>query len=517
MNAQPPRPHRARLCCSSWPSPRSSSRPSAWPRGCGRAPTLREKTLAAAAPIVDVIRPVAGDPGDELVLPGNVEAFTDAPIYARTSGYVKAWYADIGTRVAKGQKLADIESPEVDQQLKQARADLQTAAANEELARITADRLSKLVGSHAVSQQEYDNAASAYAARRAETASAKANVGRLEQLVGFERIVAPFAGTITARNTDVGQLVDSGSAGGAARELFRIASTDKLRVFVEVPEVDSAAAKAGVPVELTFAERPGKRYPGAIARSADAIDPRHADAPRRGRPRQSEGRDPAGRVRAGPPEAGERDSRAARTRERSPLPRGGPAHRDGRRGKQGRSAAGRSRAGPRHAARDHLGAAPGRRRDRQPSRFDPRRPGSADRVDDASAPDPLPKKHPTLTFHDSRRLLMSGRSDNMLMRCARRWRLRHWLVVLGLALFPVAAIQGQAAPTEEPPKPALYSLPWLLRPAIPGTVLRLDETVGFYEDPVTGNSGVTYVDELPRGVQARAELGNRLSRVLGIE
>ena len=124
-----------------------------------------------------------------------------------------------------------------------------------------------------MSQQEYDNAVSAYAARRAETASAKANVGRLEQLVGFERIVAPFAGTITARNTDVGQLIDSGSAGGAARELFRIASTDKLRVFVEVPEVDSAAAKAGVPVELTFAERPGKRYPGTIARSADAINP----------------------------------------------------------------------------------------------------------------------------------------------------------------------------------------------------------------------------------------------------
>ncbi len=234
---------------------------------------LRDRTLQAAAPIVNVIRPVGGDPGSELVLPGNVEAFTDAPIYARTNGYVKAWYADIGTVVRQGQKLADIESPEVDQQLQQARADLRMATANEQLAKVTADRLSKLVGSHAVSQQEYDNAVSAYAARRAESASAKANVGRLEQLVGFERIVAPFAGTITARNTDVGQLVDSGSAGGPGRELFRIASTAKLRVFVEVPEVDSTAATAGVPVDLTLAERPGKRYPGTITRTAGAIDP----------------------------------------------------------------------------------------------------------------------------------------------------------------------------------------------------------------------------------------------------
>jgi RND family efflux transporter MFP subunit len=234
---------------------------------------LRDRTLAAAAPIVRVIRPVAGDPGNELVLPGNVEAFTDAPIYARTNGYVKAWYADIGTVVKKGQKLADIESPEVDQQLQQARADLKTTQANEQLAKITADRLSKLVSSQAVSQQEYDNAVSNYAARRAETASAQANVGRLEQLVGFERILAPFDGTITARHTDVGQLIDSGSAGGPASELFRIASTGKLRVFVEVPEVDAPAAKDGVPVELTLAERPGQRYPGTISRTAGAIVP----------------------------------------------------------------------------------------------------------------------------------------------------------------------------------------------------------------------------------------------------
>ena len=233
---------------------------------------LRDRTLAAAAPIVRVVRPVEGDPGSELVLPGSIEAFTDAPIYARTNGYVKAWYADIGTTVKKGQKLADIESPEVDQQLKQARADLQTTIANEQIAKVTADRLSKLVGSHAVSQQEYDNAVSTYAARRAETASAKANVGRLEQLVGFERIVAPFDGTITARNTDVGQLIDSGSE-GPGKELFRIASTQKLRVYIQVPEVDSGAAKPGVAVDLTLAEKPGKRYPGTVARTAEAIQP----------------------------------------------------------------------------------------------------------------------------------------------------------------------------------------------------------------------------------------------------
>lgn len=233
---------------------------------------LKEKTLAAAAPVVATVEPVTGDPENELLLPGNVEAFTDAPIYARTTGYVRAWYADIGTLVAKGQKLADIESPEVDQQLHQARADLQTAVANEELARLTADRVEKLVDTQAISRQEYDNAVSAYKARQAETASAKANVGRLEQLVGFEQIVAPFAGTITARNTDVGQLVDAGST-AAGRELFRIASTQKLRVFVEVPQVDSTSAKVGVPVVLTVAERPGKRYPGTIARTANAIDP----------------------------------------------------------------------------------------------------------------------------------------------------------------------------------------------------------------------------------------------------
>lgn len=233
---------------------------------------LRDRTLASAAPIVNVVAPAAGDPQRELVLPGNVEAFTDAPIYARTNGYLKAWYVDIGTPVRKGQKLADIDAPEVDQQLQQARAQEGTAVANEKLAQMTADRETRLVDTNAVSRQEYDNAISALAARSAETASATANVRRLEQLVGFQRIEAPFDGTITARNTDIGQLVDAGSA-GAGHELFRIAATGTLRVYVAVPQADSATTRPGDEVDLTVAERPGRTYRGVVARTASAIDP----------------------------------------------------------------------------------------------------------------------------------------------------------------------------------------------------------------------------------------------------
>jgi len=233
---------------------------------------LRDRTIEAAAPIVFVVQPKPGDPQRELVLPGNVEAFTDAPIYARTSGYLKAWFADIGTTVKKGQLLATIDAPEVDQQLQQARAQENSALANEKLATLTADRLAKLVDTNAISRQEYDNAVSARDARRAELASARANVGRLEQLVAFQRIEAPFTGTITARETDVGQLVDAGST-GAGHELFRIASTDKLRVYIGVPQARSTSAIPGVEVDLTVAERPGKTYRGVIARTANAIDP----------------------------------------------------------------------------------------------------------------------------------------------------------------------------------------------------------------------------------------------------
>jgi RND family efflux transporter MFP subunit len=233
---------------------------------------LRDRTLQAAVPVVSVVTPTRSESAFEILLPGNVQAFTEAPIYARTSGYLKAWRVDIGGVVRKGQKLADIESPEVDQQLYQARASLGTAKANEDLAAITANRLKPLVDTMAISRQEYDNAVGALAARKAETEAAAANVRRLEELVSFETIEAPFDGVITARNTDVGQLVDAGS-GAPARELFRIASTDVLRLFVQVPEANSGYASPGTSVDVTLAEHPGKQYEGRIARTAGAIDP----------------------------------------------------------------------------------------------------------------------------------------------------------------------------------------------------------------------------------------------------
>jgi len=235
--------------------------------------SLRDETQRTAAPVVSVIEPERGAPAREVVLPGSVRAFTDAPIYARTSGYLKKWYFDIGAHVKKGQRLADVDSPEIEQQLQAARADLATAQANERLAKITSDRFAELSKSDSVSKQEADNAAGALAARRAATESAQANVRRLEQLVAFEKIEAPFDGVITARNTDVGQLVDAGSSGGPARELFRMATTGTLRVFLNVPQASAAAAAPGLPVELTVAERPGHRYQGTIARTANSIDP----------------------------------------------------------------------------------------------------------------------------------------------------------------------------------------------------------------------------------------------------
>ena len=280
---------------------------------------LRDRTLASAAPIVNVVAPAAGDPQRELVLPGNVEAFTDAPIYARTNGYLKAWYVDIGTPVRKGQMLADIDAPEVDQQLQQARAQEGTAVANEKLAQTTADRETRLVDSNAVSRQEYDNAISALAARKAETASATANVRRLEELVGFQRIEAPFDGTITARNTDIGQLVDAGSA-GAGHELFRIAATGMLRVYVAVPQVDSATTRPGDKVDLTVAERPGRKYRGIVARTANAIDPVtgtlrvEVDIP------NPNGEILPGRLRPGPPPARRSHRCDARAGQRPALP-----------------------------------------------------------------------------------------------------------------------------------------------------------------------------------------------------
>jgi RND family efflux transporter MFP subunit len=229
-------------------------------------------TARAAIPAVNITHPKPGASTQELILPGNTQAYADAPIYARTSGYLKRWYFDIGARVKKGQLLAEIDTPEVDQQLQQARADLETAKSNFELARITAERYQPLLKSGVVSQQLADQASSDFSAKRTAVDSAAANVRRLEQLQSFEKIYAPFDGVVTARNTDTGSLIDAGSA-AQSRELFHLVSIDKLRVFVGVPETYSRAALPGAKATLTLEEFPGATFTGVLARSSNSIDP----------------------------------------------------------------------------------------------------------------------------------------------------------------------------------------------------------------------------------------------------
>ena len=234
---------------------------------------LAAETIQLAAPTVTVVQAKRGAPTQEILLPGNIQAFVDAPIYARTNGYLKRWYFDIGSHVKQGQLLAEIESPEVDQQLSQAQADLGTAMANLHLSQITADRLSDLIKQDAVSQQETDNAVSDLASRNTAVKSAQANVDRLKQLVSFENVYAPFDGVVTARNTDIGQLIDSGSSGGQARSLFQVAAINRLRVFISVPQIYSQAAVPGLKSDLTFTEFPGRRFQGTVARTSRSIDP----------------------------------------------------------------------------------------------------------------------------------------------------------------------------------------------------------------------------------------------------
>jgi RND family efflux transporter MFP subunit len=227
-------------------------------------------THEAAMPIVNVVHPVADAPLQEIALPGNTVAFIDAPIYARTNGYLKRWYFDIGSPVKKGQLLAEIETPEVDQQLLQARSDLETAQANYNIAKITASRWEFLVSTGSVSQQETDQARSDLAAKKAAADASASNVRRLEELQSFEKICAPFDGVITARNTDVGQLIDAGS--NAPKELFHLASINKLRVYVAIPEVYSRAASNGATATLTLDEFPGEIFKGTLVRNANAFD-----------------------------------------------------------------------------------------------------------------------------------------------------------------------------------------------------------------------------------------------------
>jgi RND family efflux transporter MFP subunit len=233
--------------------------------------SLGVSTERAAVPTVNVVEPSSAGLSQEIVLPGNTQAFNDTPIYARTSGYLKHWYVDIGTHVRQGQLLADIDTPEVDQQLEQARADLKNSQANEQLAQITAARWQNLLKTNSVSKQETDQAVSDLSARQASVDSMAANVHRLEQLQSFEKVYAPFAGVITARNTDIGALINAG-AGGVPQELFHMAAVNKLRVYVAVPEVDSLAAQTGAKATLTLDEFPGETFEGTIVRDSDSID-----------------------------------------------------------------------------------------------------------------------------------------------------------------------------------------------------------------------------------------------------
>jgi len=232
---------------------------------------VKADTHDLAVPAVSVAQPKVGSPQEELVLPGNIQAYIDAPIYARTSGYLKRWYVDIGGKVKDGQLLADIDTPELDQQLQQARADLATAKANFDLAGITAARYENLLKSDSVAKQDVDNAEGDAHAKKAMVDSATDNVKRLEQLQSFEKVYAPFDGVLTARNTDIGQLIGSGSGTGA-KELFHVAAIHTLRVYVNVPQQYSPSAVAGVDAYLTMPQYPGRHLPGKLVRTSAAID-----------------------------------------------------------------------------------------------------------------------------------------------------------------------------------------------------------------------------------------------------
>jgi RND family efflux transporter MFP subunit len=228
---------------------------------------LEQRVQDAGATVVAVIQVRPGTGGDSLVLPGSVQAFADAPVYARTTGYLKRWYVDIGAKVRQGQLLAEIDTPEVDQQLRQAQADLGTAEANERLARSTNERWRSLVATQAVSRQEADEKAGDYAARRQLSASSRANLQRLRDLHDFQRVVAPFDGTITARSTDVGHLI-TGTA-----PLFHIADARRLRIYVQVPQAFAGSMQPGVGGDMQFADKPGRSWPAKVVRTADAFDP----------------------------------------------------------------------------------------------------------------------------------------------------------------------------------------------------------------------------------------------------
>jgi RND family efflux transporter MFP subunit len=234
--------------------------------------SLRAETTQVALTSVSVALPKQATPAQEIILPGNVQPYITSPIYSRTNGYLKKWYFDIGTHVKKGQLLAVIETPEVDQQLQQARSNLLTAQANLTLAGITKTRYQGLLKTNAVSKQDVDNAVGAYNANKAIVEADQAAVQEYTALVSFEKIYAPFDGVITARNTDIGDLINYGSSGGVKTDLFHIAQPRTLRVYVNVPEEYSRGIKVGMTADLTLAEFPGRKFQGKVVRTADAIN-----------------------------------------------------------------------------------------------------------------------------------------------------------------------------------------------------------------------------------------------------
>jgi len=242
-----------------------------WSRVKARA-ALNTETAQAAMAAVSVVSPKRTTPADELILPGNVQPYISSPIYARTNGYLKKWYFDIGARVKKGQLLAVIETPEVDQQLQQARSNLLTAQANLELASITKTRYQGLLKSNAVSQQDVDNAVGTYNANAAIVEADKAAVQQYSALVSFEKVYAPFDGVITARNTDIGDLINSGSSSNVKTDLFHIAQPGRLRVYVNVPEEYSRGITVGMTADLSLAEFPDRKFQGKVVRTSEAIN-----------------------------------------------------------------------------------------------------------------------------------------------------------------------------------------------------------------------------------------------------
>jgi len=319
---------------------------------------LETFTNANAAPAVALVQPKLQQSANQIVLPGNMQAYTLAPIYARTTGYVKAWYHDIGSHVRRGDLLAVIETPELDQQLAQAKADLTTAQSNEALAKVTANRYQGLLQQNAVSQQDTDNALAQLQARTAEVSSAQANVRRLQELVSFEKVVAPFDGVVTARNLDIGQLVTSAGSTTTpgtgivtnSKPMFEVSALNKLRVYVSVPQVYAPDAKTGAVANLTLPQFPGKSFKGKLVRTADAVDPATRTLLAEIRGRQCRGRASAGKLHAGASERKQSGAGAGDSRKRGDSGAGWTA-RCGR-GLQQASTSGPCDAGPGYRCRD---------------------------------------------------------------------------------------------------------------------------------------------------------------------